>query len=114
MVQLLMIDPESLKSRKSSFAVRISIVGEPKNSCFDEQVMTFTKQILPENERALGHACVDLVWSIAHANHSGLAARARSTISWSICVQQQHRRAVLTQFVRGPGAEHSGSYNNNV
>src|SRR6185295_14074886 len=103
MVQSLIIDSKSLESCKSSLAVRISIVGEPKNSCFDEQVMTFTEQLLPENERALGHACVDLVWSIAHPNHSRFAARARATISWPIRVQQQNGSSVLPQFVRSPG-----------
>ena len=44
----------------------------------------------------------------------GEAARARAAVTWPIRIEQQHRRARLPQFVRGPGAEHARAYNSNV
>src|SRR5262249_17257457 len=76
--------------------------------------MTLAEQVLPENERALGHARVDLVWSVAPADHSRLTTRARAAVSWSIGVQQQDRSALLPQFICGPDAKHSRAHNSNV
>src|SRR5690349_7206665 len=76
--------------------------------------MTLAEQFLPQPERSLRQARVDLVWSITHADHSRLTARTRAAVAWSIRVEQQDRRALLSQFISAPGAEHSRAHNSNV
>src|ERR1051325_9121164 len=114
MVQPFMVDAEPSQRYRGGFTVRIVFVCEPQNSGFHEQVVTFAEQLQPEDERALGHPRVDLVWSIAHADHSRLATRAGAAVSWSIRVQQQDRCPLLPEFISAPGAKHTSPYNSNV
>src|SRR6185295_11509949 len=84
-----------LKAVKHCFAVRIAFSGEPQDAGWLEELRTVyaRKQFLPSPERALGHARVDRIRPVAHANNARLATRAGPAVARSIGINQQHRGA---------------------
>src|SRR5262249_1741796 len=66
------------------------------------------RELLPEGQRAQGPAGVDLLASVAHADHAGLAAGAGPAVARAVGVEERDLPARSDQVEGGPGSEHPG------
>jgi hypothetical protein len=110
-LQVLVFDAAARERFASSDQIWIGRAGRYKYAGLMKEKGT---EVRPQFERPQGTARVDFIRSIRHPNDAGFSAGARSRISGSMLVDQQHARAAPLQVIRGPGAKDARTHYDDI
>src|SRR5689334_8329483 len=113
--ELLMLDSGLGQHAANALEIRVFVVAQPEHAGLLKYIPADARsKFAPHRQRPHGPARVKLIRTISHADHTGFTARTGAAVGGAVGIEQGNGGAVVSQEVRCPRAEDTGSDNDKV